>query len=92
MAHVFKVTDGYEFVRLSAIGMRLVNEFQRHYPDLCKPAEEPNFRFIHLGSPKQNAELEKLVEMVRTRDREADLRPKPKPMSKGQLDRGRKLS
>lgn len=87
MAQVFKVTDCYEFARLSAIGMRLVNEFQRHYPHLCKPAEEPNVRFIHLGSAEQNSELEKLVEMVRTRDREQDWKANPKPLSKAQMDR-----
>lgn len=87
MAQVFRVSDGYEFVRLSAIGMRLVNEFQRHYPHLCKPAEQPNFRYIRLGSPTENLELERLVADVLSRDREQDWKPTPKPLSKAQVSR-----
>ena len=68
MAKVFRIPGGYEFVRLSLVGRRLVNEFQRHFPKLCKPAEEPDSRYVRLGSPKQNREIEKLVSEVVLRD------------------------
>ena len=70
MAQVFKVSDGYEFVNLSITGMRLVNEFQRHHPLLCKPSHRPDFRFIRLGSPTQKLQLDKLIADVRSRDPE----------------------
>ena len=70
MAKVIRVPDGYEFVGLSRIGMRLVNEFQRHHPLLCKPSQEPDFRFIRLGSPEQNLRLERLIAEVRAKDPE----------------------
>jgi len=75
MARATRVPNGYEFSGLSGIGMRLVNEFQRQYPQLCMPSSEPNFRFIQLGSPVQNRLLEKLVADVRARDPE----PTPPP-------------
>ena len=59
--------------------MRLVNEFQRQHPLLCVPSEEPDHRFIHLGSPGQTLLLEELVVAVRARD------PDPKPPPKFKL-------
>jgi len=73
MAKVTRTPSGYEFSGLSGIGMRLVNEFQRQHPWLCVPSSEPNFRFIHLGSPEQNRLLGKLADDVRARD------PEPTP-------------
>ena len=87
MAQIFRVPDGYEFVRLSTIGMRLVNEFQRHHPHLCKPTVEPDFRYIRLGSPEQAVELEKLVVRVRTHDPEPDTKASPKILSKAKVGR-----
>lgn len=40
MAKVFRVPNDYEFIYLSAVGRRLVNEFRRHYPHLCQPVED----------------------------------------------------
>ena len=77
MARVFRVPDGYQFVRLSSIGKQLVNEFQRHHPKLVEPVEEPGSRFIHLGSAEQNLELEELVANVLKRDPESVWEPKP---------------
>jgi len=70
MAKVTRVPNGYEFSGLSRIGMRLVNEFQRQFPLLCAPTPEPDFRFIHVGSPEQTRLLEKLVAEVRRLDPE----------------------
>jgi hypothetical protein len=74
MAKVTKNSGGYEFAGLSAIGMRLVNEFQRYHPELCMPSSEPSYRFIRHGSLEQNLELGKLVAGVRARD------PEPGPL------------
>ena len=60
--------------------MRLVNEFQRHHPPLCKPSQQPDFRFIRVGSQEQNLQLEKLIADVLTLD--CETQPKPKPLSK----------
>jgi hypothetical protein len=73
MAKVIERSNGYEFVGLSAIGMRLVNEFQRQHPLLCVPSSEPDYRFIRRGSPQQNLLLEKLVAVVIARD--PDIKP-----------------
>lgn len=73
MSKVIKTASGYEFTGLSAVGMRLVNEFQRYHPELCLPSSEPTYRFIRLGSPEQNVPLGRLVTDVRTRD------PDPQP-------------
>ena len=79
MARVFKAKDGYEFVHLSRIGMRLVNEFQRHNPNLCKPTEQPDYRYIRCGSQEQNRLLETLVVEVLQRDPEIQWKPSPSP-------------
>ena len=73
MAKVTENSGGYEFSGLSAVGMRLVNEFQRHHSELCMPSEVPSYRYIRRGSPKQTLLLEKLVADVRARD------PEPTP-------------
>lgn len=70
MAKVYKTAGGYQFAGLSTTGMRLVNEFQRHYPHLCEPTQEPNLRFVRLGSPEQNLKLGKLIADVRAHDPE----------------------
>jgi hypothetical protein len=70
MAKVTKNSGGYEFTGLSAIGMRLVNEFQRNHPELCMPSSEPSYRFIRQGSPEQNVLLGDLIADVRARDPE----------------------
>jgi hypothetical protein len=62
---------GYELAGLSAIGKRLVNEFQRHHPLLCKPSPQPSHRFVYLGSPEQNLLVERLVADVLARDPES---------------------
>ena len=49
MAKVIKRSNGYEFVGLSTVGMRMVNEFQRQHPSLCEPTSEPDYRFIRQG-------------------------------------------
>ncbi len=68
MARVTKMSTGYAFAGLSEVGMRLVNEFQRHHPLLCVPSSHPEFRFIHLGSPEQNHLLGDLIARVRVED------------------------
>lgn len=73
MAKVINMSTGYEFAGLSAVGKRLVNEFQRQHPLLCRPSAQPSDRFIYLGSPEQNLLLKKLVADVAARD------PEPKP-------------
>ena len=75
MAKVTKNSGGHEFTGLSAVGMRLVNEFQRYHPELCMPSSNPSYRFIRLGSPEQNVLLGKLVADVRARD------PEPTPQT-----------
>jgi hypothetical protein len=70
MARVVRVPGGYEFIGLSLTGMRLVNEFQRHFPLLCAPSGIPDFRFIRCGSAEQNVELGKLIADVLERDPE----------------------
>jgi hypothetical protein len=70
MAKVIRCASGYEFTGLSAVGMRLVNEFQRYHSELCIPSSDPSYRFIHHGSIEQNLELGKLVAEVRARDPE----------------------
>jgi hypothetical protein len=80
MSKVIRCANGYEFTGLSAVGMRLVNEFQRFHPELCTPSSEPSYRFIRQGSLEQNLMLGKLVADVRTQDPET--RPAPfKPHS-----------
>ena len=70
MANVTKTSTGYIFERLNAAGMKLVNEFQRHHPDLCEPSSEPTFRFIRRGgSAEDNHALGELIAMVRARDK-----------------------
>ena len=68
MAKVIKRSKGYEFVGLSPIGMRLVNEFQRQHPTLCEPTSEPDYRFIRQGSSEEIAELGRLVVQVLAND------------------------
>jgi hypothetical protein len=70
MAKVARVSNGYEFSGMSRIGMRLVNEFQRYHPELCKPSSDPSYRYVHLGAAEQNLLLEQLVADVRARDPE----------------------
>jgi hypothetical protein len=68
MAKVTKRSTGYEFAGLSGVGMRLVNEFQRHHSLLCVPSSQPDFRFIRLGSPEQNRLLGELIARVNVED------------------------
>lgn len=70
MAKITKMSTGYEFADMSAIGMRLVNEFQRLYPLLCVPSPHPDYRFIRHGSPEQNRVLAALVVRVKVEDPE----------------------
>jgi hypothetical protein len=70
MSRVVAVAAGYEFLELDAIRRRLVNEFQRQHPHLCHPSDDPSYRYIRRGLPKENARLQKLVEDVRARDQE----------------------
>jgi hypothetical protein len=72
MAKVTKTSRGYEFTDLSAVGMRLVNEFQRHHPQLCEPTSQPRYRYILLGSLEHNVLLEKLAADVNARDPETE--------------------
>jgi hypothetical protein len=62
MSRVVAVAAGYEFLELDAIRRRLVNEFQRQHPHLCHPSDDPSYRYIRRGLPKENARLQKLVE------------------------------
>jgi hypothetical protein len=71
MAKVTRRSTGYEFAGLSAVGMRLVNEFQRRHSLLCEPSSQPDFRFIRLGSLEQNLLLGELVAKVRAEDPDA---------------------
>jgi hypothetical protein len=68
MAKVIKRSNGYEFVGLSTIGMRIVNEFQRQHPSLCEPTSDPDYRFIRQGSPEESVQLERLVVQVLAND------------------------
>jgi hypothetical protein len=77
MAKVTRRSTGYEFAGLSAVGMRLVNEFQRRHSVLCEPCSQPDFRFIRLGSLEQNLRLGELVAKVRAED------PAPPPHTSG---------
>lgn len=70
MARVIKNSTGYAFAGLSAVGMRLVNDFQRHHSLLCEPSSQPNFRFIRIGSPEQNRLLGELIARVKIEDPE----------------------
>ena len=54
MSKVIKTASGYEFTGLSAVGMRLVNEFQRYHPELCMPSSEPTYRFIRASRLLKN--------------------------------------
>jgi hypothetical protein len=73
MAKVTKMSNGYDFAGLCTVGKRIVNEFQRHHPLLCKPSPQPSHRFVYLGSPEQNLLVERLVADVLALD------PEPKP-------------
>ena len=73
MAKVNKSANGYEFSNLSGIGMRLVNEFQRCNPELCRPSSNPTYRFVRFGSPERNVLLERLVADVRRLDPDVTL-------------------
>jgi len=48
--------------------MRILNEFQRQHPSLCEPTSEPDYRFIHEGSPEESAQLERLAVQVLAND------------------------
>ncbi len=69
MVTVVRTSTGYIFERLNAAGMKLVNEFQRQYPQLCEPSSEPTFRFIRYGSAEDNHALGKLIARVRATDK-----------------------
>ena len=75
MAKVIKRSTGYEFVGMSAAGMRLVNEFQTQHPLPCLPSPVPDYRFIRLGSQEQKLKLEKLATDVISRDPDKILSP-----------------
>ena len=68
MAKVIKRSNGYEFVGLSRVGMRIVNEFQRQHPSLCEPTSEPDYRFIREGSSEESGQLERLAVQVLAHD------------------------
>ena len=68
MAKVIKRANGYEFVGLTTVGMRIVNEFQRQHPSLCEPTSEPDYRFIREGSPEERVQLGRLVVQVLAND------------------------
>ena len=68
MAKVIKRSNGYEFVGLSTVGMRIVNEFQRQHPSLCEPTSEPDYRFIREGAPEERVQLGRLVVQVLAND------------------------
>ena len=68
MAKVIKRSNGYEFVGLSTIGMRIVNEFQKQHPSLCESASKPDYRFIREGSPDESVQLGRLVVQVLAND------------------------
>ena len=68
MAKVIRVCEGYQFSNLHVAGMRLVNEFQRRFPFLCAPSQDPQYRLVHMGSPIENLELDRLVAEVRRLD------------------------
>jgi len=68
MAKVINRSHGYEFVGLSAVGMQIVNEFQRQHPSLCNPTSDPDYRFVRQGSPEECAQLERLVVQVLSKD------------------------
>ena len=70
MGQVNRVGVGYEFVELSTIGKRLVNEFQRHHPHLCLPSPDPSYRYVRRGSPEENVQLGKLIGQIRALDSE----------------------
>ena len=69
MVNVMRTSTGYIFERLNAAGMKLVNEFQRRYPQLCEPSNEPTFRFIRCGSAEDNHALGELIAKVRAIDK-----------------------
>jgi hypothetical protein len=79
MSRVVAVAAGYEFLELGAIGRRLVNEFQRQHPHLCHPSNDPSYRYIRRGLPKENLRLQKLVDEVRARDQEPTSKILPFP-------------
>jgi hypothetical protein len=70
MAKVTRRSTGYEFAGMSAVALRLVNEFQQRHSLLCEPSSQPDFRFIRLGSLQQNLLLGELVANVRAEDTE----------------------
>jgi hypothetical protein len=78
MAKVLRGATGYDFIDLNTIGKQLVNRFQRFNPDLCKPSDDPSYRFIRFGTPKQNRMLENLVTDVKAQD--PNLEP-PSPLT-----------
>jgi len=79
MSRVVAVAEGYEFLELGATGRRLVNEFQRQHPHLCHPSDDPSYRYIRRGLPKENLRLQKLVDDVRARDQEPTSKILPFP-------------
>jgi hypothetical protein len=70
MGQVNTAGAGYEFLELSAVGKRLVNEFQRHYSHLCLPSPDPSYRYIRRGSPEENVQLGRLIGQIRALDPE----------------------
>jgi hypothetical protein len=69
MVNVTRASTGYIFERLNAAGMKLVNEFQRQYPQLFEPSSEPTFRFIRRGTEEDNHALGELIAKVRATDK-----------------------
>jgi hypothetical protein len=77
MAHVTNFSSGYAFTNLGAVGRRLLNDFQRHYPLLCKPSSELSYRYVRSGSPAENSLIRNLIADVIARDQEPKQRPSP---------------
>ena len=61
MAQVANLSTGYAFTNLRAVGRRLLNEFQRHHPRLCRPSPELSYRYVRSGSPEENSLIRQLI-------------------------------
>lgn len=70
MAQVTNFSTGYAFTNLSAVGRKMLNDFQRHYPLLFKPSSELSCRYVRSGSPEENSLIRRLIADVIARDPE----------------------
>ena len=57
MAKVTKMSGGYEFANLNAVGKRLVNEFQRHHPCRRMVITQAKFEFSSRAGDRKTSKM-----------------------------------